>query len=131
MNYNLNQITTDKQKKSTISSLRGLLKLIAHERRQLLLALLAILVNSGLNLLGPYLIGHTIDTYVVTKQYHGVLVFSAILLGMYLMVLLTSYLQTKLMGSIGQRLLFTLRNTIFDKLQVLPVAFSIKIRLVI
>lgn len=123
MNYNLNQITAPEAKVSTTSSLKRLLLLIAHERKNLLLALLAILVNSTLNLLGPYLIGHTIDTYVVTKQYHGVLVFSAILLSMYLMVLLTSYLQTKLMGSIGQRLLFTLRNAIFNKLQQLPVAF--------
>lgn len=123
MNYNLNQLTAQQQKKSTVSSLKRLLKLIAHERKNLLLALLTILVNSTLNLLGPYLIGHTIDTYVVTKQYHGVLVFSAILLSMYLVVLLTSYLQTKLMGGIGQRLLFTLRNAIFNKLQQLPVAF--------
>jgi len=123
MNYNLNQLTAQEQKTSTTSSLKRLFKLIAHERKNLLLALLAILVNSTLNLLGPFLIGHTIDTYVVTKQYHGVLVFSAILLSMYLVVLLTSYLQTKLMGSIGQRLLFTLRNAIFNKLQQLPVAF--------
>jgi len=123
MNYNLNQITAQEQKTSTVSSVKRLLKLIAHERKNLLLALLAILVNSTLSLLGPYLIGHTIDTYVVTKQYHGVLVFSAILLSMYLVMLLTSYLQTKLMGSIGQRLLFTLRNAIFNKLQQLPVAF--------
>lgn len=123
MNYNLNQLTAHEQKTSTVSSVKRLLKLIAHERRNLFWALLTILVNATLNLLGPYLIGHTIDTYVVTKQYHGVLVFSAILLSIYLVVLLTSYLQTKLMGSIGQRLLFTLRNAIFNKLQQLPVAF--------
>jgi len=122
MKYNLQQLPEEK-KQSTVSSIKGLLQLIAHERSNLLLALLAILINASLNLLGPYLIGHTIDTYVVTKQYHGVLVFSAILLGMYLIVLLTSYLQTKLMGSIGQRLLFTLRNAIFNKLQQLPLAF--------
>ncbi|PPL04716.1 ABC transporter ATP-binding protein [Parapedobacter indicus] len=123
MNYNLNQLTAKEHKTSTVSSLKRLLRLIAHERKNLLLALLTILINATLNLLGPYIIGHTIDAYVITKQYHGLFVFSAILLGMYLAVLLTSYLQTKLMGSIGQRLLFTLRNAIFNKLQRLPVAF--------
>jgi len=122
MKYNLQELPKGK-KQSTASSVKGLLQLIAHEKSNLLLALLTILVNAGLNLLGPYLIGYTIDTYVVTKQYHGVLMFSAILLAMYLIVLLTSYLQTKLMGSIGQRLLFTLRNAIFNKLQQLPLAF--------
>jgi ABC-type multidrug transport system fused ATPase/permease subunit len=31
--------------------------------------------------------------------------------------------QTKLMGGVGQRMLFTLRNAIFNKLQLLPVDF--------
>ena len=123
MNYNLNKLTEEKQKKSTYASLKSLLQLIAHEKKNLLLALLAILINSTLNLLGPLLIGHAIDKYVQHKQYHGVLVFSGILLAMYLLGLFTSYFQTKLMGSISQRMLFTLRNTIFKKLQSLPVAF--------
>lgn len=123
MNYNLNKLSEQGQKKSTYAGLKSLLQLIEHERGNLLVALLAILLNSSLNLLGPYLIGHTIDTYVVHKQYHGVLVFSGILLAMYLVTLFTSYFQTKLMGGIGQRMLFTLRNAIFNKLQILPVAF--------
>jgi ATP-binding cassette, subfamily B, bacterial len=123
MNYNLNDLPQGEQKKSTYLAIKRLLQLISHERKKLTMAILAILVNSSLNLLGPFLIGHTIDQYVVTKQYHGVLVFSGILLAIYLMVLLTSYLQTKLMGGIGQRLLFTLRNAIFNKLQQLPIAF--------
>lgn len=123
MNYNLNQLAQQKQKTSTYTALKGLLQLIAHERRNLLLALGTILVNSTLNLLGPYLIGHTIDKYVISKQYYGVLLFSAILLAMYLVALFTSYFQTRLMGGVGQRMLFTLRNSIFNKLQALPVAF--------
>ncbi|MGH2563372.1 MAG: ABC transporter ATP-binding protein, partial [Ginsengibacter sp.] len=107
----------------TYSALKSLLQLIAHEKKNLLVALCAILLNSTLNLLGPLIIGYTIDKYVQHKQYHGVLVFSSILLVMYLMGLFTSYFQAKLMGSIGQRMLFTLRNTIFNKLQSLPVAF--------
>lgn len=123
MNYDLNRIFEQEQKRSTYSGLKKLLQLIAHERKNLILAFLAILVNSTLNLLGPFLIGHTIDAYIVTKQYHGLLVFSGILLIMYFVALLTSYLQTKLMGSVGQRMLFILRNSIFNKLLQLPVAF--------
>ena len=67
MNYDLNQASAAKQKTSTLAGLKKLLQLIAHERRNLLLAMCAILVNSGINLLGPYIVGHTIDKYVVTK----------------------------------------------------------------
>jgi ATP-binding cassette, subfamily B, bacterial len=125
MNYNLNETDNANKKKkvSTWSALRSLLQLITHEKKNLLLAFFIILLNSSLNLFGPLIIGYTIDTYVQHKDYHGVLLFSSVLLIMYLIGLFTSYFQTKLMGSVSQRMLFTLRNTIFHKLQALPVAF--------
>jgi ATP-binding cassette subfamily B protein len=123
MNYNLSEETGQEQKKSTYSALVGLISFMKGERGNLILALAAILVNSTLSLAGPILIGYTIDKYIVSKQYHGVLVYSGILLSMFLVALLTSYLQTKLMGGVGQRMLFSLRNAIFNKLEELPVAF--------
>ena len=123
MNYNLNQGSATQEKRSTYQALKKLIQLISNERRNLWIASGIILLNSGLLLLGPLLIGHTIDAYVRTKQYQGVLQFSAILLGMYLIAFCTGYLQTKLMGGVGQRMLYTLRNAIFNKLQELPVAF--------
>lgn len=124
MNYNLNQSPNQEGKKiSTFASLRTIFTFMKDERKIIYLALGAMLINSALNLLGPLLIGHTIDTYVVTKQYHGVLVFSGILLGMFIIALATSYLQTMMMGSVGQRMLFNLRNAVFNKLQELPVDF--------
>jgi len=123
MNYNLNSQPTAEKKTSTWSGLKSLLKLIEQERKRLIVALAAILLNSSLNLLGPFLIGHTIDKYIQTKQFHGVLVFSGILLAMYIVAFMTSYFQTNLMGGIGQRIIFELRNAIFNKIQQLPVAF--------
>lgn len=123
MNYNLNQVNGKEEKKSTLAVLKKLLKLIAHERKNLWLAFFAIIINSTLLLLSPLIIGHTIDNYISTKQFNGVLFYSGVLLTMYLITLLTGYLQTKLMGGVGQRTLFTLRNAIFSKLQELPVAF--------
>lgn len=123
MNYNLNQISGKKEKKSTFAVLKKLLQLIAHERKNLLLAFIALVINSALLLLSPLIIGYTIDTYITTRQFNGVLLYSGILFTMYLVTLLTGYLQTKLMGGIGQRTLYTLRNVIFHKLQELPVSF--------
>lgn len=123
MNYNLNDLIEKEPKKSTYIGLKKLVQFISHEKKNLIIAFIAILINSSLNLFGPFIIGQAIDKYVVTKEYQGVLLFSGILLGMYLLALLTSYLQTKLMGSIGQRMLFSLRNAIFNKLNQLPVDF--------
>jgi len=123
MNYNLNELNNGREKQSTYKALRSLLKLISNEHKNLWLALIAILVNSGLLLLGPLLIGHTIDTYIRTKQFHGVLIFGGVLLVMYMIAMFTGYTQTRLMGGVGQRMLYTLRNAIFNKLQELPVSF--------
>ncbi|UOE52402.1 ABC transporter ATP-binding protein/permease [Mucilaginibacter sp. SMC90] len=123
MNYDLNYLGKNQHKSSTLAGLKKLLQLIAHEKRTLTIAFFAILVNSTLNLLGPLIIGHTIDKYVQHKDFNGVLHNAAILFCMYLVALFTSYKQTTLMGGVGQRMLFTLRNSIFNKLQQLPVAF--------
>ena len=124
MNYNLNQAATAaEQKKSTLAALRKLLDLIREEKRTLILAFIIIFINAGLSLLGPYLIGHTIDTYIQSKQYDGVIRYSAILLVLYMVAFATNYLQMIMMGGVGIRMLYSLRNAVFTKLQELPVDF--------
>lgn len=124
MNYNLNQTATAaEQKKSTLAALRKLLDLIREEKRTLILAFIIIFINAGLSLLGPYLIGHTIDTYIQSKQFDGVIRYSAILLVLYMVAFTTNYLQMIMMGGVGIRMLYSLRNAVFTKLQELPVDF--------
>jgi ATP-binding cassette subfamily B protein len=124
MNYDLNQ-ETDKMagKLPVLVSLRKLIKIISGERRNLIIAFSAIFLNAGLNLAGPYLVGYTIDHYVQAKDYQGVLLFAAILLVMYVMAFVVNYAQMRMMGGIGQRMLFSLRNSVFNKLQELPLDF--------
>ena len=124
MNYNLNETTKEvKKKRDFLSSLRKLLSIIGTERRKLTIAFGAILLNVALSLLGPYLLGYTIDTHVQTKNYQGVLIFAGILLSIYITAYVVNYVQIRMMGSIGQRLLYRLRNSVFEKLQELPLDF--------
>lgn len=123
MNYNLNQDSSTQKKTSTLVALKKLLKLISGEHKILVVALVTILINSALLLVGPLIIGYTIDNYVRTKDFDGVLRLSGLLLCMYLVTLVTGYFQSKLMGGVGQRMLYILRNAIFNKIQELPVAF--------
>jgi len=64
-----------------------------------------------------------VDTFVVTKQYDGVIKYSIILFCVFAMALVSGYTQMQLMGRVGQRMLFNLRNTVFNKLQDLPIDF--------
>lgn len=122
-NYTLNKPSGQEKKFSVKRSVGKLLPLLQDEKRNIILAIVAVLINTGLNLLAPILIGHTVDKYILTGQYSGVLVFSAILLIMYVAAVIAGYFQTMLMGTVGQHLLFNLRNAIFNKIQSLPVAF--------
>lgn len=122
MNYDLNKSRSTK-KTDLWQAAKKMWPLIVDEKKIVILAFVALVANSGLNLVAPWLIARTVDTFIIAGDYHGVLVYAGIILGIYLLALVTSYLQTRLMGGVGQRVLFRLRNQIFNKLQSLPVAF--------
>jgi len=122
-NLNINKDSVKNEKVSTATTLKRLMTLMGKERKSLYIAMIFIFINAGLNLIGPYLLGYTVDHYVVTKQFDGVIKFSLILLGIYVLALVSGYTQAQMMGRVGQRMLFNLRNTIFTKLQELPIDF--------
>jgi ATP-binding cassette subfamily B protein len=119
MDYNLNI----KHETSTKAALKKMLQFMKEEKRNLYIAFVVMALNSGIAMLTPYLIGYTIDHYIQTKLYRGLAIFSGILLGLFIISAVTDYLQTKIMGSIGQRMLYSLRNAVFNKIQSLPIAF--------
>ena len=103
--------------------LQRLMTLVGKERRNLYIAIIFIFINSGLNLIAPYLMGHAVDKFVVTHQYEGLIRYSIILLCIFLIALVSGYTQAQLMGRVGQRMMYNLRNSIFSKLQELPIDF--------
>lgn len=122
-NYTLNTSGDFTTQGSISSTMKKMQPLLVSEKRPLVFAAIAIIINSSLTLVGPVMIGHVIDTYIVTKNYNGVLTYSAILVCMFIVGLFASYAQTRVMGGVSQRVLYRLRNSIFEKLQDLPVAF--------
>src|SRR5215475_2152216 len=125
-NYRLSILNKDvnpQQSASIGAALKRMVPLLSDEKRIVALAFVAMLVTSASSLLGPAIIGRTVDTYIRNSDFRGVLVSSGILLGIYLCGLLASYFQTLAMGTVGRTVLFKLRNTLFTKLQELPLAF--------
>jgi len=123
MKYQLNSHQDYKTKINILVIFKKFRPLLSGQKLHLILALVALLINSGLNLTIPFIIGKTIDLYITTKQYHGVLINSFWLLLMYFGTLIATYFQTKNMGTVGQNLLYNLRNSIFQKIQNLPISF--------
>lgn len=106
-----------------MSSLKKLWMFLFDEKPALAISLTAILLNAGLNLAAPLIIGRTIDQHIVTADYPGVIRNGVILLVLFLLALVSAYTQTSQMGGVGQRVLYKLRNAVFTKLQALPIAF--------
>lgn len=126
MSYKLNTEKGVEQPAGKVNAgttLKRLMSLVGRERNNLYIAMVFIFINAGLSLIGPYILGHAVDNFVVTKQYDGVIRYSLILLTIYGLSLVSGYTQAQLMGRVGQRMLFNLRNTVFNKLQELPIDF--------
>lgn len=123
MNYTLKTNPDQDEEKSIWKAVKKIVSLLAYERKKIYLALIAIFFNAGLTLIGPLLVGYTIDKYVLRGNYHGILIYSGILLVIYLSAVVAAYIQTRIMGAVGQLTLFRLRNSVFTKLQELPVTF--------
>jgi len=122
-NYTLNKGDRKPQAFPLGTALKRLLPLLAGEQRVVVPAFLGGLVSTASILLGPIIIGRTVDTYILNGNFGGVLTNGAILLLIYLCGLFASYFQTLAMGTVGRTVLFKLRNALFTKLQELPLVF--------
>jgi ATP-binding cassette, subfamily B, bacterial len=111
-------------RKATLgAALKRLAPLMADEKRSVATAVAAMLAGSLSGLLGPVIIARAVDNDVRRGDFGGVLRWAAILLAVYAVGLVASYVQTQTMGRVGRQVLYKLRNAIFTKLQQLPLDF--------
>lgn len=110
--------------------LKGTLKRLwgyfGKERKLLIIILAFIIIDSFLTLSVPYLIGRSIDAMTsVNKAVNfgllGIMVTTLIIA--YLLDAVLNFLQGWIMAGVSQRIVMNLRETLFAKLQKLPVAF--------
>ena len=92
-------------------------------RGKLFIVLLMVLISSGLGLLGPYLIGRTVDTYIANNTGSTLGIILVIIAAVYFCFSLSSFLQNYWMIGIGQKTVFTMRNELFEHLHRLPIKF--------
>lgn len=112
--------------KNFTGTLKRLWFYIGKEKNTLLFIFLFIIADSLLTLLGPYLIGISIDTMSNSSGFvnFGKLELMVMIL---ILVYITSgflnFFQGWLMAGVSQQIVMNLRKTLFAKLQVLPIAF--------
>ncbi|MCJ7841189.1 ABC transporter ATP-binding protein/permease [Lederbergia sp. NSJ-179] len=92
-------------------------------RGQLFLVFFTVLASSGLGLLGPYLIGQTIDKYIAENSGNTLVFILVMIAFVYFFFSFTSFIQNYWMIGIGQKTVFTMRKQLFHQLHKLPIKF--------
>ncbi|MCY9590834.1 ABC transporter ATP-binding protein/permease [Paenibacillus chitinolyticus] len=107
-------------------TLRRLWAYFGSERKLLTVIFALILIGAALTLVGPYLIGVSVDAMSHPEQGvdFGLLkTMVLVLLLAYLIDAVFTFLQSWLMAGVSQRIVMRLRGALFAKLQKLPVAY--------
>jgi ATP-binding cassette subfamily B protein len=123
MKYKLETGPSQRPPASLRAGIERFRPLLAGEKREVILAIVAITISSVTALIAPVLIAHTIDTYIRARDASGVVTFALLVLAVYAVGVVASYIQIRTMGGVGRRVLFQVRNNLFLKLQELPVVF--------
>jgi len=98
-------------------------KIIDEKRALLIAVLLLVVVSSGMSLLGPFLIGHIIDEYVLKHHFDGMVPIIIGLVFIYIALVISLFLQNYWMIGIAQSTVYRMRTGMFHHLLHLPVSF--------
>ncbi|WP_425442047.1 ABC transporter ATP-binding protein [Sediminibacillus massiliensis] len=116
-----------KMKKPTISNMKETLYriwiLMAAKKVLLIFVLIMVFLSSALSLLGPYLLGVTVDKLIEDFAYQQLATMLLLLGVVFVIQSAAVWFQNYWMISIAQQTVFTLRNNLFSHLQRLPLSF--------
>lgn len=125
--------------KNTKETIRRLLTYVGRDKVKFIIAILCAIFSSATSLAGSYLLSPIIDgvaeTYKKTKEsgvdvqqvisdgIQTLMIGILVMLGVFLLGVITTYLQQRIMIGVSQRSLKALRKDLFDHIQTLPVRY--------
>jgi len=112
-----------KRAKDAKGTLKRIWAYLSKQKKALTLVILLIIITSILGILGSYLIGVTIDNYIINKNLDGTLKMLGIMAIVYILNSLLTWLQTYIMVIISQKTIKNIRADLFSKFQTLSLRF--------
>jgi len=117
------EASTEVDRGSATKTIKRIWSYLAVHKRLLNAVLIMVLLSSGLALLGPFIIGRTIDTHLSAQNANGLGIILVGLAFVYLLHSLSLWLQNYWMIGIAQETVFSMRTELFSKLHKLPIRF--------
>lgn len=93
------------------------------ERKLLYFIIFIVMITSLLTIVGPFMIGYTVDNYLVVQQFDGLISLLLFIFIVYVLSAGTQYLASFLMVGLAQRTIYNLRVRLFSHMQQLSVRF--------
>ncbi len=118
MKYTLNS-----KNKNFLSSVKKMFGLMKDEKKGVIVSLVFIILDAVISTGWPVIISYIIDSCIANRDMKMMFILSGVLLGLYIIQWWLQCKQGLIMGGVGKRILFNIRNKVFKKLQELPVAF--------
>ncbi|EEL23017.1 Multidrug resistance ABC transporter, ATP-binding and permease component [Bacillus cereus Rock1-3] len=96
---------------------------MGYEKAALMFVIFLVFVTTLLGLLGPYFMGVIIDQYIVPKDLNGTARMCMLLIAIYGVTVLLTWLQTYVMINVALKTIQKIRQDIFEKIQTLSLRF--------
>jgi ATP-binding cassette subfamily B protein len=114
----------DSQKsKDASGTLRRLWTYLERQRWVLVGVLVLVILTSFVDLLGPFLMGMAIDSFISKSDLPGLARLLGWMIASYILAAAGTWLQTYLMAGVAQRAVQDIRTDLFARLQSLPLRF--------
>jgi len=119
-------LSVDQRARSAQKPIKGLKRLLSYlkpYRLELIIVFTLVVLASVLDILGPYLLGLTIDNGLVKQDWDELLRMVLILLGNYLLMWVLEIIYRIIMTSTAQKAMRNMRQSLFDHMQKLSIGY--------
>ena len=102
---------------------RRLFSYLKPHKWRMLVAIIALVISSGVSLVFPLFIGKTIADVLNQGSLAQLNQFVALLIGLFVIMAVANFIQSYFLGVTGEKIVFELRTQLYERLITLPLAF--------
>ena len=104
-------------------TINRILKYVGSKKISLLLIFVFCVITTLVSILGTKLNGEIVDKYIAVGDINGLYKICIVLIGMYLVATVSTFIQNRLMVSIAQKTSSDIRKDLYSKIQNLPLKY--------